>query len=95
MCHIWRGRTLTLTYSSICLLIDSFLIIYLFIVYLFLYSMQCDTLIEQHEETIDNWFFKTDQEKPLSEYLCRERALTKEETGEKNRKYTSQIFVRY
>lgn len=49
------------------------------------FFLQCDTMVEQHEEAIENWFFKTDQEKPLLEYLCRERVLPKEESGE--RKY--------
>ncbi|XP_072168221.1 protein canopy 4-like [Diadema setosum] len=40
----------------------------------------CDTLIEEHEETIENWFFKTDQSKSLSDYLCRERVLSKKDS---------------
>ncbi|XP_054763257.2 protein canopy 4-like [Lytechinus pictus] len=39
----------------------------------------CDTMVEQFEESIENWFFKTNQEKRLSEYLCRERVLSKED----------------
>eukprot|EP00057_Strongylocentrotus_purpuratus_P031176 XP_783800.2 PREDICTED: protein canopy homolog 4 [Strongylocentrotus purpuratus] len=55
----------------------------------------CDTMVEQHEEAIENWFFKTDQEKPLLEYLCRERVLPKEESECLDEEWTGNEKVDY
>lgn len=44
-------------------------------------SFQCHFLIENYEEVIENWFFKTDHSRELSEYLCVDRVLSKEEAG--------------
>lgn len=53
----------------------------------------CDTMVETHEEAIENWFFKTDQVKPLAEYLCRERVLSKEESECLDEEWTGQEKV--
>ena len=42
--------------------------------------VQCDTIVEQNEEAIEAWF-RGDQEKTLTDYLCAERVLTREEAG--------------
>lgn len=42
-------------------------------------NQYCHHLIENYEDAIENWFFKTDQSRELSEYLCVDRVLTKEE----------------
>lgn len=35
---------------------------------------QCESLLEQHENVIETWYFKH-QEVPLIKYLCEDRAL--------------------
>ncbi|PIK46766.1 hypothetical protein BSL78_16364 [Apostichopus japonicus] len=42
-------------------------------------NQYCHFLIENYEEVIENWFFKTDHSRELSEYLCVDRVLSKEE----------------
>ncbi|XP_033631164.1 protein canopy homolog 4-like [Asterias rubens] len=42
-------------------------------------KQHCDTLIEEQEDAISNWFFKTDQETSLVDYLCIQRVLKKDE----------------
>ena len=36
--------------------------------------------VEEHEEAIETWF-KGDQKKTLTDYLCAERVLTREQSG--------------
>lgn len=36
---------------------------------------QCETLLEQNEEVIENWYYKHQERTPLIKYLCEERAL--------------------
>ena len=36
---------------------------------------QCETLIENFEEAIENWYFKNQDQSNLQDYLCRERVL--------------------
>ena len=36
---------------------------------------QCETLIEDFEETIENWYFKKQDQSDLQDYLCRDRVL--------------------
>lgn len=42
-------------------------------------NQYCHFLIENYEDVIENWFFKTDQSRELSEYLCADRVLSKED----------------
>lgn len=37
--------------------------------------LQCENMIEQHESDIEEWYFKHQQDKSLSEYLCADRVL--------------------
>ena len=41
-------------------------------------NFQCETLLEQHEEVIEDWYFKRQSEVTLEDYLCRQRALKSE-----------------
>jgi len=36
---------------------------------------QCETLLEQHENVIENWYFKHQEDAPLIKYFCEDRAL--------------------
>jgi len=36
---------------------------------------QCESLLEQHENVIENWYFKHQEEVPLIKYFCEDRAL--------------------
>lgn len=36
---------------------------------------QCETLLEQHENVIENWYFEQQENVPLIKYLCEDRAL--------------------
>ena len=36
---------------------------------------QCETLIEDYEEAIENWYFKQQEKYSLQDYLCRDRML--------------------
>ena len=41
-------------------------------------TSQCETLLEEHEEDIEEWYFKRQEEFALEDFLCRQRALTSE-----------------
>jgi len=50
---------------------------------------QCESMIERVEEHIEDWYFKHQEEKSFEDYVCRERALRKDDTqclGEKVKK---------
>jgi protein canopy 3/4 len=36
---------------------------------------QCETLLEQYESSIEDWYFKHQEETDLIKYLCEDRAL--------------------
>ena len=36
---------------------------------------QCETLLEDHEEDLEDWYFKHQDESSLQDYLCAKRAL--------------------
>lgn len=36
---------------------------------------QCENLLENHESTIEQWYFHHQQDVPLIKYLCEDRAL--------------------
>jgi hypothetical protein len=36
---------------------------------------QCESLIESHEEDIEDWYFSHQSKQSLEDYLCRQRAL--------------------
>lgn len=36
---------------------------------------QCESLLEQHENVIETWYFKHQEKVPLIKYFCEERAL--------------------
>ena len=36
---------------------------------------QCETLLEEHEEDIEDWYFGHQEKQSLEDYLCRDRAL--------------------
>jgi hypothetical protein len=36
---------------------------------------QCESLIESHEEDIEDWYFSHQSNQSLEDYLCRQRAL--------------------
>lgn len=36
---------------------------------------QCESLLETHENVIENWYFKYQDTVPLIKYLCEDRAL--------------------
>lgn len=36
---------------------------------------QCETLLEQHENVIENWYFEQQENVSLIKYLCEDRAL--------------------
>ena len=36
---------------------------------------QCETLLEEHEEYIERWYFDHQDKHSLEDYLCRDRAL--------------------
>lgn len=36
---------------------------------------QCESLLEQHENVIENWYFKHQDDVPLIKYFCEDRAL--------------------
>merc|ERR1712029_1192031 len=40
---------------------------------------QCESLIEKHEEDIEDWYFEKQDEVSFEEYVCRQRALKKGE----------------
>lgn len=40
---------------------------------------QCETLLERHEEDIEEWYFHKQEEGPLIDYLCRDRVLAKKD----------------
>lgn len=40
---------------------------------------QCETLLERHEEDIEEWYFHRQEEAPLIDYLCRDRVLAKKD----------------
>ncbi|XP_038064567.1 protein canopy homolog 4-like [Patiria miniata] len=42
-------------------------------------KQHCEQLIEEQEDAIGNWFFKTNQETSLVDYLCVQRVLKKDE----------------
>ena len=41
-------------------------------------TSQCETLLEEHEEDIEEWYFKRQEEFTLEDFLCRQRALSSE-----------------
>lgn len=41
---------------------------------------QCESLLEQHENVIENWYFKHQEEVPLIKYFCEDRALKGKDT---------------
>jgi len=47
---------------------------------------QCEHLLEKHEEDIEDWYFNHQEDTPLEDYLCRQRALKSQDAkclGEK------------
>lgn len=36
---------------------------------------QCESLLEQHEDVIETWYFEQQENVPLIKYLCEDRAL--------------------
>lgn len=42
---------------------------------------QCESLLEQNEGDIEEWYFNYQGKKPLKEYLCADRALKGEDTS--------------
>ena len=38
-------------------------------------KIQCETLLEEHEEDIEDWYFKHQDKLTLEDYLCRKKAL--------------------
>ncbi|CAK8676762.1 unnamed protein product [Clavelina lepadiformis] len=38
---------------------------------------QCERILEQHEEVVEDWYFNQQDKKNLSDYLCREKVLRK------------------
>jgi len=40
---------------------------------------QCETLLEKHEEDIEDWYFEKQDQVSFEEYVCRQRALKKGE----------------
>lgn len=36
---------------------------------------QCESLLEQHENVIETWYFKHQESVPLIKYFCEDRAL--------------------
>lgn len=55
-----------------------------------LLSNQCEKLLEDYEETIEDWYSSQQDSEQLQHYLCRKHVLSKEEQacldekGEKN-----------
>ena len=47
---------------------------------LILFCEKCETLLEEHEQDIENWYFKH-QDQPLQKYLCIDRALKRGDAG--------------
>lgn len=41
---------------------------------------QCEDLVEKYEDSIENWYFKHQDSKPLIKYLCEERALKNQDS---------------
>lgn len=41
---------------------------------------QCETLLERHEEDIEEWYFNRQDDGPLIDYLCRDRVLAKKDS---------------
>ncbi|XP_022092519.1 protein canopy homolog 4-like isoform X2 [Acanthaster planci] len=58
-------------------------------------KQRCEQLIEEQEDAIGNWFFKTNQETTLLDYLCVQRVLTKDEHGCLNEVWTGSEKVNY
>jgi len=42
---------------------------------------KCETLVEEYEQDISDWYFKHQQDAPLIKYLCEDRALKGKNTG--------------
>lgn len=36
---------------------------------------QCESLLEQHENVIEKWYFERQEDEPLIKYFCEDRAL--------------------
>ncbi len=36
---------------------------------------QCESLLEQHENVIETWYFEQQENEPLIKYFCEDRAL--------------------
>ena len=41
---------------------------------------QCEMLLERHENDIEEWYFKRQDDGPLIDYLCRDRVLSKKDS---------------
>lgn len=41
---------------------------------------QCETLLERHEEDIEQWYNHHQAEAPLIDYLCKDRVLSKKDS---------------
>lgn len=47
----------------------------MFVVYNRLIKFQCETLLEQNEGDIEDWYFRHQGKESLKKYLCEDRAL--------------------
>lgn len=52
---------------------------------------QCDVLVEQYEEVIEEWY-KGSQEEDLTTYLCEKHVLKGQDTGNMEIQMTHSIF---
>jgi hypothetical protein len=42
---------------------------------------QCETLLERHEDDIEDWYFNQQENEKLIDFLCRDRVLAKKDSG--------------
>lgn len=55
------------------------------------FNFQCETLLEQNEADIEDWYFKHQGDISLQEYLCKQRALKNTDTSCLNEQFKGEI----